>query len=113
VITALGFAAAAALGALARAEAGRRWNQHHGFPLGTLLVNVSGSLLLGLLVDVTPPTITVLGLGGLGAFTTFSSFGRDAVALAEERQLVLAVVYVFTTCVAGVAAAAAGIAIVT
>lgn len=81
--TVFGFMAAAAFGALARAEAGRRWNRHEGFPLGTLAVNVSGSFLLGLLWDLAPPGVTVLGVAGLGTFTTFSSFARDAVALAE------------------------------
>ena len=51
-------------------------------------------LLLGLLVHVAPPTLTVAGVAGLGAYTTFSSFARDVVALSEVRQFLLAVVYV-------------------
>jgi fluoride ion exporter CrcB/FEX len=50
-----------------------------------LLVNVVGSFLLGLLHDVHPPVSTVLAVGGLGAFTTFSSFTSDAVALVGAR----------------------------
>jgi CrcB protein len=111
LITALAFVVAAAGGAVARAEAGRRWNRHEGMPVGTLVVNVTGSLLLGLVANVAPPTLTVLGVGGLGAYTTFSSFARDAVALTELRHLALAVVYVVLTCVLGIAAAAAGVAI--
>jgi fluoride exporter len=111
VITAVAFAAAAAVGALARAEAGRRWNRHEAFPYGTLIVNVTGSFVLGLLWDVAPPTITVLGVGGLGAFTTFSSFARDAVALAEQGQMVRAAGYTAATCVAGVCAASLGVAL--
>jgi CrcB protein len=111
VITAVAVIAAAACGTLARAEAGRRWNRHDGFPLGTLIVNVTGAFLLGLLSDVTPPTITVLGLGGLGAYTTFSSFARDAVALAEGHKLVMAGVYVGVSCLLGIGAAAAGVAL--
>jgi CrcB protein len=102
---------AAAAGALARAEAGRRWNHHEAFPFGTLLVNVSGSFLLGLLWDVEPPMLTVLGVAGLGAFTTFSSFARDAVALGEQAQVRLAAVYVAVTCGAGVLAASIGVAL--
>lgn len=68
------------------AEAGRRWNRHDGFAAGTLIVNVTGSFLLGLLSNIAPPALTVVGVGGLGAFTTFSSIARDAVALAELRQ---------------------------
>ena len=111
MITAVGFVSAAALGALARAEAGRRFNRHEGFPLGTLLVNVLGSFLLGLLWGVAPPMATVAGTAGLGAFTTFSSFARDAVALAEQRQVASAVLYVTLTVIAGVTAAAAGVAL--
>jgi CrcB protein len=111
VITASAFAVAAALGALARAEAGRRWNRHDGFAVGTLIVNVTGSLLLGLLSDVAPPTLTVLGVGGLGAYTTFSSFARDAVALADRRSVALAGLYVGLTAGLGLAAAAVGVSL--
>jgi fluoride exporter len=111
MITALAFVIAAACGALARAEAGRRWNRHDGFPLGTAIVNVTGSFLLGLVWALAPSAVTVLGLGGLGAYTTFSSFARDAAALGERRRVALAVVYVTSTVVFGVVAAAAGIRI--
>jgi fluoride exporter len=110
VITAVAFVAAAAAGSLARAEAGRRWNRHDGFAGGTLIVNVTGAFLLGLIADIAPPMLTVLAVGGLGAYTTFSSFARDAVALAEQRRLGLAATYVAGTLVAGVAAAALGVA---
>lgn len=111
MITATAFLCAAGAGALARAEAGRRWNRHEGLSWGTLVVNVIGSFALGLLHDVGPPAMTVLGVGGLGAFTTFSSFARDAVALAERRQAALCVTYVVVSCAAGIGAAAIGIAI--
>lgn len=111
MITAVGFVVAAAAGALLRAEAGRRLNRHDGFAVGTLVVNVTGSFLLGLLSDVAPPALTVLGVGGLGAYTTFSSFARDAVALVERDRIALAGSYVVTTCALGIAAAALGIAI--
>jgi CrcB protein len=111
MITAVAFALAAAGGALARAEAGRRWNRHEGLSVGTLVVNVTGSFLLGLLSDVTPPTLTVLGVGGLGAFTTFSSFARDAVALAEQGRMARSVLYVALSCAGGIAAAGAGVVI--
>lgn len=110
MITAATFVLAAAVGALARAEAGRRWNRHGGFPLGTLIVNVTGSLLVGLLSEVTPPTFTVLGVAGLGAYTTFSSFARDAVALAETKKALLAGAYVAASFLLGIGAAAIGVA---
>ena len=111
MITAFAFVVAAVAGALARAEAGRRWNRHDGLAVGTLVVNVTGSFLLGLLSGVAPTTMTALGVGGLGAFTTFSSFARDAVALAELRRLKTAALYVAATVVLGLAAASAGVAI--
>ncbi|HEX7168341.1 MAG TPA: CrcB family protein [Acidimicrobiales bacterium] len=109
--TALAFLAAAAAGALARAAAGRRWNRRDGMPWGTLAVNVSGSFALGLLHHVTPPVITVVGVGGLGALTTFSSFARDVVALADGRKLAMLAAYVAISLGAGITAAALGVAL--
>ena len=109
MITGLLFVAAAGTGALARAEAGRRWNRHGGLALGTLIVNITGSFCLGLLSGLTPPALTVLGVGGLGAYTTFSSFARDTAALAEQGQLRLAATYIVLTCALGIGAAAVGV----
>ena len=111
MITAVLFVVAAGAGALARGEAGRRWNREGRLPLGTLLVNVSGSFLLGLLWGVAPPASTVLGTGALGAFTTFSSFSREVVALVEEGRRTTAAAYVAASCGFGLAAAAAGLAL--
>jgi len=111
VITAIAFVVAAGAGAFARAEVGRRWNDHEGLPGGTIIVNVTGSFLLGLLVNTTPPALTVLGVAGLGAYTTFSSFARDTVALIERKRFALAAAYVGATLVLGIAAAAAGVAL--
>lgn len=111
MITITGFVLAAAVGALARAEAGRRWNRHEGFATGTLVVNVSGSFALGLLWNVAPPMVSVVGLAGLGTFTTFSSFARDAVALVEQRQVARAAGYLALSVGLGVGAAALGVAL--
>ncbi len=62
-----------------------------GFPFGTLLVNLVGSFLLGVLyatieqgvLDVSPWK-TILGVGLLGAFTTFSTFSVDSVLLLQS-----------------------------
>jgi fluoride exporter len=60
------------------------------FPWGTFVVNVSGCLALGLLTGLglyhglSGTTRSVLGTGGLGAYTTFSTFAFDTVRLAEE-----------------------------
>ena len=112
MITAIGFVAAAAVGALVRAEAGRRWNRGQGLPVGTIAVNVVGSFLLGLLWNTSPPQLTVLGVAGLGTLTTFSSFARDVIALVELRKALLAAAYLMASCGLGIAAAAAGVALV-
>lgn len=62
-----------------------------GFPYGTLTVNVIGSLLMGLLVAAfengslaTEPWRQIIGLGFLGALTTFSTFSMDNVLLMQQ-----------------------------
>jgi CrcB protein len=84
-----------------------------GFPWGTLLVNVAGSFVLGVLVGTLPPGGAGrlgLGTGFCGGFTTFSAFGVEAVALAERGLAVRAGGYAAASVALGVAAAAAGVA---
>jgi CrcB protein len=78
--------------------------------VGTLLVNVAGSALLGLLLglrDVSPAVLALVGTGFCGALTTFSTFGGDVVRLLEERTLGRALGYVGVTLALGLGAAAA------
>lgn len=110
-MVAAAFVVLAGVGAVARAVAGHRLNRPDGFPHGTFVVNVTGSAALGLLHGVGAPAITVLGTGMIGAFTTFSSFVRDGVALAEQRQRALAAFYVAVSLGAALLGAAAGVAI--
>jgi CrcB protein len=85
------------------------------FPAGTVTINVTGSLLLGLLTGLaahhglTPRTLTVLGTGLLGAYTTFSTFSYETVRLLEEGAVVAAVVNVVGSLALGLTAAAAGL----
>ncbi len=60
---------------------------HGRFPLGTLAVNVSGSLLLGLLVGAEPQGHAYLlaGTAAIGSYTTFSSWMLDCERLARDR----------------------------
>lgn len=111
MITAVVFVTLAAAGAVVRAEAGRRWNRDGGMPWGTLAVNVAGSFLLGLLWDVAPPALTLLGVAGLGTFTTFSSFARELVMLTERRRLLTAAAYLAASCGGGIAAATLAVAL--
>ncbi|ALG50351.1 TPA: fluoride efflux transporter CrcB [Vibrio parahaemolyticus] len=62
-----------------------------GFPYGTLTVNVVGSFIMGLLIAAfeseilaTEPWRQVIGLGFLGALTTFSTFSMDNVLLMQQ-----------------------------
>ena len=77
-------------------------------PYATLAVNLVGSFALGLLHGVEAPALTVLGVGGLGAMTTFSTFAQELVELWEDRTSV-AVAYAVVTLSGGIAAALAGI----
>lgn len=76
------------------------------FPLGTLCVNISGSFLIGVCYVVlneklaTAPEWRLLIVPGfLGAFTTFSTFSLDALALWENGMPMTAVTYVLATVV--------------
>lgn len=115
----MAFLVAAALAAPARYLLDG-WVQDHTdgpFPWGTLVVNVTGCLALGLLtglglyhgLDAT--TRTVLGTGGLGAYTTFSTFTFETVRLAEEGAFDEALRNVAAGILVGLAAASAGLAI--
>ena len=115
----LGFLAAAGVGAPARylldGWVVRRTTV--GFPWGTLAVNLTGCLLLGLLTGLgrhhglDPTTRTILGTGGLGAYTTFSTFSVETVRLAEEGALGQAGANVAASSLLGLAAAVAGLAL--
>jgi CrcB protein len=79
--------------------------------VGTLVVNVAGSALLGAVLgagDVPGWIVALVGAGFCGTLTTFSTFGADVVRLLEERALVRALGYLAATLVLGVGAAAAG-----
>lgn len=106
--TVVAVALAAVAGALVRVEASRL---NRELPLGTLVVNVGGAFALGLLVAVDAPTATVVGVGGIGSLTTFSTLSFEVVRLWSGGDRILAVGYLVGSCAAGVAAAAVGIAI--
>lgn len=108
----LSIAVAGALGALCRYGLGVVVGPL-GFPWVTLGINVAGSFLLGLLVAAAPlPDSTaraVIGTGLLGAFTTFSTFSVETVALARDGRVPAACGYALASLVLGVAAAGAGL----
>ena len=86
----------------------------HGFPWGTLAVNVIGSVLMGVLVVVLAHLSATrlapfLMTGVLGGFTTFSAFSLDAMTLYERGQLGLAGAYVVGSVVLSLGGIALGI----
>jgi len=111
--------AGGALGAGARHLAGRAalTLAGPGLPVGTLAINVTGGLLMGVLAGLLARTTAgepwrlFLGVGVLGGFTTFSAFSLDAVLLAERGQWVAAVGYVLASVVGSIAALVAGLAL--
>jgi fluoride exporter len=92
----LAVAVGAAVGALARWHAGLRLNaQWAGFPLGTLLVNCVGGLLVGIALawfERTPHEMLRLLLvtGFLGGLTTFSSFSGESLLLLQRGHVAMA-----------------------
>lgn len=87
-----------------------------GFPWSTLLANVAGSLVLGLLVgrfELSTPRWARAGLrtGVLGSFTTFSALAVSLVALVDAEQWGLAIAYLGATLVLGLGAAALGLGV--
>lgn len=90
---------------------------HTALPLGTILVNVTGSLLLGLLTGLIsgPDASSTLGLvagsGLLGGYTTFSTASLETVRLVQAGRTGLALVNALGTMVVCVLAAAAGFAL--
>ena len=112
-----------AAGGVARWSVGN-WVQRAGgglppavFPVGTLVVNATGSFVLGLLaVLIARPTAggrtdvarLLLGVGFCGGYTTFSTFSLDTVALLESRGGLIAAVNVVASVSAGLIGVAAG-----
>jgi len=88
------------------------------FPYGTLAVNVAGSFLLGALVEImalvwstSQEMRAFLVVGVLGAFTTFSAFSLDAVALFERGAVGAAALYIAASVFLAVAGLVAGLAL--
>jgi CrcB protein len=114
----LAVALGGSLGALARYCMYNTWTRlaENQFPYITLLVNVIGSLLIGiafvLLVErnlIGLEWRNVITVGFLGAFTTFSTFSLDALGLLEQGHFSLALVYILSSVVVCLLAAWLGL----
>jgi CrcB protein len=112
----LAVAGAAALGAVCRYVVDLVVQHQHdqNFPWGTVVINVSGSLLLGLVLGLAThhglpaAPATVLGTGFLGGYTTWSTYLWETVSLAETGAWAPAALNLLGSLAAGLAAAAAG-----
>ena len=98
------------------AGSARLWG--YGFPFGTLIVNVAGSFLMGLLAGyfafrpgIGQHARLFLTTGILGGFTTFSAFSLDTVLLVERHAYGLAAGYAVGSVVASVSALFFGLAV--
>lgn len=110
-----------AIGAAARYQTGKTAVHFlgSGFPYGTMIVNVFGSLLMGILavyllqrMDGSFARFSPFLLTGiLGGFTTFSAFSLDAVYLLERGRLMAAAFYMGGSVVLAMAALFAGMAL--
>ncbi|TCK09378.1 fluoride efflux transporter CrcB [Marinobacterium mangrovicola] len=108
-----------ALGAL-----GRYWvsgvlnNAEHRLPFGTLTVNVLGSFLMGVCfvlilekVKLSPEMRPLLMTGFMGAFTTFSTFSLETVAMIQEGHIMSALIYISLSLILCLVALYAGLSL--
>ena len=107
-----------ALGAVSRFLLGNGLSRALGsaLPYGTFVINIVGCFAMGLLMtiivdrEMLPAAWRLfLCVGFLGGFTTFSSFGYEALILLTEGRLLAALAYVGGSVVLGLVAAAAGV----
>ncbi len=90
-----------------------------GFPYGTMLINIIGSLAMGLIAEyfalkghLPQHWRLFLTTGILGGFTTFSAFSLEAALLYERGQVAGAAIYVVASVALSIAGLFAGLAIV-
>ncbi|MEO8030347.1 MAG: fluoride efflux transporter CrcB [Gemmatimonadota bacterium] len=109
-----------ALGGLSRYWLGGLVQRAHGgpFPLGTLVINVTGSLLIGLLLRYSLDSTAVsaemrgfLTIGFCGGYTTFSTFSWETVALIEDGDWRRASLYILASVMLSILGTMAGVAL--
>ncbi|PSO58265.1 MAG: fluoride efflux transporter CrcB [Cyanobacteria bacterium QS_7_48_42] len=106
-------------GALSRYYLSLWFAQRFGtsFPYGTLFVNFTGCLGMGFFVTLALEQITVVSpeirslvaVGFLGSYTTFSSYELDTLALLRDRHTAVALLYWLSTAVVGLFSAQLGV----
>ncbi len=110
LLTWVGVAVFGAFGAAARfrVDAAVSARLPSDFPIGTLVVNLSGTVPLGLLVGAAVPhrALLVLGTGFLGGYTTFSTWMVESERLGEVGDVVLLLANLFLSLLVGFGLAA-------
>lgn len=104
------------IGAAGRYLLGNFLNKKHPghFPLGTWVINITGSFLLGILYklhitnEINDWAWLFWGIGFCGAFTTFSTFGYETITLLQLNKKVLAGLYVLSSVIVSIVTAAMG-----
>jgi CrcB protein len=88
-----------------------KWTQNIDFPYGTVVVNLIGCLMIGMLTRLdemrsllSPEMRLFLLIGLLGAFTTYSTFSNEAVNLINDRRTNMALLYLGAHLVLGLVA---------
>ncbi len=110
MLVALAFLPLAAAGGLFRWQLGERFNDN--LPLGTLAANTLACLCLGLLHGTGSTSEVLLGVGFLGALSTWSTLANEVAALHREGRSATALLYLGTTLVFGIASAWLGLSLV-
>jgi fluoride exporter len=95
-------------GAICRYSLGEWLYSDNGFPLGTLFVNLLGCLALGWFLTfmsqnktIKPEWTYLIGTGFIGSFTTFSTFTVESISLFQTGSILLALLYITTSTIAG------------
>ena len=102
----LAVAIAGFLGAISRAALGKAIKAMAVmvFPLGTLIINLTGCFILSFFLTLTldrleinPKLRLAIGTGFLGAYTTFSTFAVDSISLIRSQQILVSAAYILGT----------------
>ncbi|MCG7342539.1 fluoride efflux transporter CrcB [Sporosarcina sp. ACRSL] len=98
------------IGAVLRLLISARMNKKEGIPIGTLVVNLTGSLLIGFLIGLELPKLWTIFLvsGFLGAFTTFSTLMKELLQLWRSGKRKESLLYCTLSFVLGVVLAYGG-----
>ncbi|MGN7388060.1 fluoride efflux transporter CrcB [Sporosarcina sp. SAFN-015] len=95
VVEAVVIGAGGFVGAILRFFISAKMNKEEGFPIGTLIVNLTGSFLIGLILGFELPLLwaVFLASGLMGALTTFSTLMKELIQLWKRNQRKKSILY--------------------